>query len=101
MQHRSITDSETRRNVWRVQDRTDLLLVQVLNELVLVALGGDGTDLANLLQERGNAVFHITHEGLDGSQSHVTRHRTIAALALDVDQEVFDQRCTELLDMKL
>src|ERR1700680_2502852 len=101
MQHRSIADSQARRNVWRIQNRTDFVHRQMLNELVLVAFGGDRTDLAHLLQNGGDTVFHITHEGLDRGQSHIAGCSTVAALAFDMDKEVLDQSSIKLLEVKL
>jgi hypothetical protein len=53
-------------------------------------LGGDGMDLTDLLQSRRHAVFDVTHERLDRRQTQIAGGRSIAALALDVTEEVQD-----------
>ena len=101
MQHRPIADSQTCRNSWRIQDRPDFFHREVADEPLIVALGGDGLYLTDLLQSGGHAVFDVAHERLDRGQTQIAGGRSIAALALDVSEEAEDQLRVELFEMQL
>jgi len=60
------------------------------DELLIVALGRDGMDLTDLLQGGRHPVFDIPHERFDRGQTQIAGGRSIAALALDMSEEVED-----------
>ena len=58
-------------------------------------------DLPRLRQEGWHAKLNISDEGLDCGESPVTRGCAVAALFLDVCEEVENQRSVDLLETEL
>src|SRR5216684_1596644 len=71
------------------------------DELLIMALDGDGVDLTDLLQSGRHLVFDVAHERLDRGKAQIAGGDTIATLALDVAKKVKDQRRVQLFDKKL
>jgi hypothetical protein len=71
------------------------------DELLIMALDGDGVDLTDLLQSGRYLVFDVAHERLDRGKAQIAGGGSIAALALDVTKKVQDQSRIELFDMEL
>ena len=68
------------------------------DELLVMALGRDGMDPADLLQGGGDLVLHITHERLDGGEPQVACGSAVAALLFDMGEEGHDHRRVEVFD---
>ena len=68
------------------------------DELLVMALGRNRMDPADLLKRGGNLVLEIAHERLDGGKPHITGGRAIATILLNVLQEGHDHRCVQVFD---
>jgi hypothetical protein len=101
MQHRTIADSETSRGIWRLEDRANFVHCEMPHQPLVMTFTRDGVDLLRLCQRGGHAKFDIPDEGLDGSESPVTRSRAVTTLFLDGREKVEDQRGIDLLEADL
>ncbi len=61
----------------------------------------DGVDLPGLRQGGGDAELDVSHECLDCGEPRVTSGGTIAALFLEVREEVEHQRDVDVLETEL
>ena len=88
MHHRPITQSEPHGEVRSIQDGAHLLHRQMTDELLVMTLGGNGVDLADLLQSSRHPMFNIAHERFDCSKTQIAGGGSITAFMLDVTKEV-------------
>jgi hypothetical protein len=99
--HRTIPNSQSRFEVWRVEDGVNFIHHEVSYEQLIVAFRGDGVDLPRLFQGGGHAELDIPEKCLNCGKSSVARGRTVATLFLDVNKESEYQRGLDLLETDL
>jgi hypothetical protein len=87
--------------VRRVEERLQLLAIEIVDERLVGLLNRDRMDPTRLVETRGEPIFQEPEEGVDGCQPRVARPRRVAALTFDVHQERQDQRRIQLLDLDL
>ena len=101
VQHGAVPDAEPGRQVRGGEDRANLVHREMAHQFLVVPLGGNGVDLPHLLDHLGNAQLDIPHEGLDRGEPDVAGGCAVAALLLDMGEEVQHQRSIEVLEAEL
>jgi hypothetical protein len=101
VQHRTVPNSESRCDVWRGEDGAHFVQREMPHERLVVAFPRDGVDLPRLCQGGGHAELDIPDEGFDCGEPSIARGRAVAALFLNVSEEVENQRGVELLEADL
>jgi hypothetical protein len=101
MQHGAIPNTEAGRQIRRVKDCLHFVDREVAHQCLTVALCRDGVDLPDLFQSGWKTELDVPHEGLDCCQSGVAGRCVIAALLLNVGEEVEHQVGIDVLEAKL
>src|SRR5450631_3766937 len=70
----------------------------MLQQFLVMTFPRDGVDLPRLCQCGGHTKLDVPDEGFDGGESSVTRGRAVAALFLDVGEEVENQCGVDLFE---
>ncbi len=101
VQHRTVPNSESRCDIWRVEDGVNFVHAEMPNESLIMAFPWDRMDLPRLCQGGGHAELDIPDKGFDRGESPVARGRAVAALFLDVSEKIENQRGVDLLETNL
>jgi hypothetical protein len=101
IQHGSIANSKPSLWVGDIQYGLHFFEREMCHHLSVGLLKRYRLNLPDLFQRGWYLILDIPHEGFDGGQSGVPRHRSIFALGLDVLQERENQGGIDLLQVKL
>ena len=101
MQHGTIPDAFAARGNRCIQDGLHLCNRQMFDQSDLRLLGWDGQYTLDLIERCWQPVLHEPHERLDGRQTNVPGVRTVATTALEMSQEIGNQRDIDLLKAQL
>jgi hypothetical protein len=101
MKHRAVTDAEPGGHIGSVENRSDLAHREMSDEGLVMAFLRNRVDLARLRQSGWDFELDVAHERLDGRQPRITGGRAIAALLLEMREEIEHQCGIELLEADL
>ena len=97
VEHGAIVNPRTDRWIRSVEQGLKLSAVEIVDEGFVSLFRGDRQDAADLLDGRRDSILNEVREGLEGSESSVSRPRGVAANCFDVSQERKDQGRIQLL----
>jgi hypothetical protein len=90
--HRTIPNSQSRCDVWRVEHGANFIHHEVSYEQLIVAFRGDGVDLPRLCQGGRHAELDIPDKCFDCGEPPIASGRAVATLFLDVYKKSEYQR---------
>jgi hypothetical protein len=99
--HRTIPNSQSRCDVWRVEDGVNFIHHEVSYEHLIVAFPRDGVDLPRLCQGGRHAELDIPDKCFDCGESSIASGCAVATMFLNVNKESEYQRSVDLLETDL